>query len=215
MIGLSNHKTRRDLGTGMNLARRRRWFADAAGEGGATPPAPPPADPGAGDATPPGEETPQDFEAWFKAQAAPTQALINTRFERLEGALKSEREGRKGLEKQLKAAASKAEEGSELRQQLDALNVQLEQEGTRADFYEEGLKQGVADLRLAWLAYSADAGQYSRRGRIDWDALKTDHPSLFATQTVPRGNAGAGTGTQTPTRGMNEAIRAAAGRQVR
>lgn len=217
MIGLSETAPR----YGLRLTYRRRWYAPE-GDGGAAGTGAGQGDPGTatstnGDNTEANPATPPDFETWLNGQDATVKGLISTRFERLEGALKGEREGRKTLEKQLKTLSGKTEEGSELRQQLDKTLAELQTEGDRADFYEFGLKQGVSDLRLAWLAYSAEKDKYTRRGAIDWDALKADHPSLFAGPAAPRANAGAGTGTQTPgsTASMNDLIRAKAGRPTK
>lgn len=217
MIGTRNSA----LSYGLCLTYRRRWFSPegdgGAGDGGTGQGDPGNGTQGAGDNNDANNAPPPDFDAWLKTQDEPTQTLISGRFEKLEGALRGEREGRKTLEKQLKTLSGKTEEGSELRQQLDKALADFQAEGDRADFYEDSLKQGVSDLRLAWLAYSADKEKYTRRGQVDWDSLKADHPSLFAGPAAPRANAGAGTGTQTPggQASMNDLIRGKAGRPVK
>lgn len=160
------------------------------------------------------QDTPQSFDEWLKGQPEAITKLYEGHTDGLRSALQKERDNNKTLTKQLKDLGGKLEEGSEARKALDGITEKLEAEQGRADFYEEAVKQGVVDLKLAWLAIQADADELVRRGRVDFVALKEQHPNLFAQQQpASRGNAGAGAGQEPGgTKDMNNYIRQAAGR---
>jgi len=161
----------------------------------------------------PPADAPPTFDSWLEGQDDSVRGLISEHTHGLKSALESERDQRKAFEKQLRDAAAKVEAGSEARQRLDELSVQLDAQGRQADFYETAHAAGVTNLRLAWLAAQADEMQ-DRRGQVDMDKLKGAYPELFgATTRAPAGNAGAG--TQQPPKaaqGMNEFIRRSSGR---
>ena len=163
------------------------------------------------------EQTPVSFEKWLADQSEPIRKLYQEHTQGLRSALDTEREQRKGLERQLKDAASKLEQGSEARKALEEVSAQLEETTKRAEFYEAARAAGVNNFRLAWTAAKQDS-LYNRKGEVDLEALREAYPELFHPPTkeksaAPAGNAGAG--TQQPPKGatsMNDLIRRAAGR---
>ena len=156
---------------------------------------------------------PVSFEEWYKGLAPDQQEAVDTHIDGLKSALKSEREERRGMERQLRDLAKKAEEGSELRAQLDKLAADQATASAKATFYEQAHGANVKNLRLAWLAAS-DAGLIdARTGECDFGKLKDVAPELFATKTavtVNAGNGAAQNGVREPS--MNDFLRAAARR---
>ena len=155
---------------------------------------------------------PVSFEEWYKGLAPDQQEAVDTHIDGLKSALKGERDGRKALEKQLRDLAKSAEEGSELRQQLDRLATQQAAATAQATFYEAAHAANVKNLRLAWLAAN-DAGLVDKAGDVDFEKLKQVAPELFASKLMPTANAGNGagqTGARQPS--MNDFLRAASGR---
>lgn len=167
------------------------------------------------DPAPQGDQQPQNetFEAWLGQQPDDVRGRYEQHTSGLRSALESERETRRNLERQIRTAARQQEEGSTARQQLEQIAGQLSEQNHRADFYEEAHRNGVTDLRLAYLA-ARDAGLIDDRGRVDMNTLRTRYPHLFETRRVaPAGNAGNGTGVDPkPQSSMNTFIRRSAGR---
>lgn len=159
------------------------------------------------------EQAPANFEKWLAEQPEPIRKLYQEHTQGLRGALDSEREQRKGLERQLRDAASKLEQGSDARKTLDEVTAKLEEQTKRADFYAAAKDAGVNNLKLAWTAAKQD-NLYKRNGDVDLTALKEAYPELFHTEErkPPPGNAGAGTQKQPSGSTMNDLIRRAAGR---
>ena len=83
---------------------------------------------------------------------------------------------------------------AEARQRLETLQGELEEAQRRADFATEATGQGVANVRLAYLA-ATEFDTFDRRGNVQWDKLKEAAPELFRQPTPARGNAGNGTAT--------------------
>ena len=158
--------------------------------------------------------TPVSFEAWLGQQDETVKGLITSHTTGLKSALDSERESRKGLERQLREAAAKAEKGSEAQAQLTKLADDLGTATKRADFYEVASAAGCSNLKLAWLAVQQDADLMDSRGTVRVEALKAAYPELFKTGTpAPKGHAGSGAGQGgAPQKDMNAFIRSAAGR---
>lgn len=165
-------------------------------------------------------ETPKSFDEWLSAQDHSTQELIEQHTTGLRGSLQSERDARKKLEKDLKALAKGAEQGSDLHKKLEEMGTNLRDQNARADFYEEAHKKGVSNLKLAYYTAKID-GLLDEKGRVDWDDLKKEHPELFAAAhkaATPPGNPGNGTREGPPKQvlsgnaAVNAAIRHAAGR---
>lgn len=168
---------------------------------------------GQGAGQPDASATPASFDEWLKGQAEPIKALVTERFKQLETTVRATRTEREALNKQLRDATKKMEEGSEARRALEEVSSKLEGAEQRAAFYEDATRPeiGCNNPKLAWLA-AVEAGAIDGKGRINWDALKSQFPELFKPKVPP---ANAGTGTQTPLAGkstMNDWIRRAAGR---
>ena len=165
--------------------------------------------------TPAADAKPVSFEDWYKGLAPEQQEAVDTHIDGLKSALKSEREERKTVERQLREIAKRAEEGSDLRQQLDTLATEQATANAKATFYEQAHGAGVKNLRLAWLA-AADAGLVdAKSGECDFGRLKQAAPELFAPKLAAGNNAGNGagqTGVKEPS--MNDWLRAAAGRRA-
>ena len=155
---------------------------------------------------------PVTFEAVYGALTPQQQEVLDGHIDGLKSALKGERDGRKDLERQLRTLSKSAEEGSELRVQLDKLVSEQAAAAAQATFYEAAHAANVRNLRLAWLAAN-DAGLVDKSGDVDFEKLKQVAPELFVTKLLPQANAGSGAG-QTGARepNMNDFLRAAAGR---
>jgi exonuclease VII large subunit len=157
--------------------------------------------------------TPESFEAWLEGQDEQVKTLYQSHSEKLLNTVKSTRDERDEFKKQLKDLSKKAEAGSELKQQLDAMSAQLEKAERRASFLEEAAKPEIQcrNPRAAWLLAIAE-DLFDKKGLPDWAALKREAPELFGTPTA---NANAGRGTQNPPakqNDMNAFIRGKTGR---
>ncbi len=145
-------------------------------------------------------ETPLTYEAWLEAQPDDVKKLVEDNIKTLRSALQGERQQRRDLAKQLRDATTKLEEGSEVRKELERLGGQYEAAEARAAFYEDAIKPeiGCSNPRLAYVVAQQDE-LIDRRGRVNWDALKTTYPELFKTkQAASPGHAGSGTGNPPP-----------------
>lgn len=157
---------------------------------------------------------PVTFDTVYKALEPVQKGAIDGHITGLKSALADERNGRKELEKQLRALSKTAEEGSAIRAQLDKLAE--EQAGTtaRAMFFEAAHDAQVKNLRLAWLAAQEYGLVDAKTGEADFTKLRQMAPELFTVKPAPQGNAGNGakqTGVADG-RNMNDFIRAGAGR---
>ena len=165
--------------------------------------------------TPTGEAAqPVTFEAVYKALPEQQRGAIDAHIGGLKTALTDERNGRKELEKQLRALSKQAEEGSALKAELDKLASEQASTTAKAVFFEAAHEAQVKNLRLAWLA-AQDYGLIdAKTGDADFAKLRQMAPELFSVKPAPQGNAGNGakqTGV-TDGRNMNDWIRAASGR---
>jgi hypothetical protein len=154
--------------------------------------------------TPPDGETPT-FDEWYGGQEESVQGLITGHIDGLKASLQSERTAKKSLAKELRTLSKQVDEGSEAAKQLESISGKLETAETQARFYEEAAAAGCSDMRLAWLAASADD--------LSLDEVKAAHPHLFVQPRAASSNAG--NGAQAPpstARSMNDFIRQAAGR---
>jgi hypothetical protein len=153
-----------------------------------------------------------EFESWITGQPKEVAAMLDGHTAGLRSALESEREIRKGNEKNLRELAEKAEKGSESQKRLTEMADQIAEADKKADFYEEAHRAGVSNLKLAYIMASQDE-LFDKRGRVNFEAMKKDYPELFGREAGAAGNAGSGTGTRPPGKGdMNEFIRRSAGR---
>lgn len=155
------------------------------------------------------------YDALYDSLGEDQRALVDGHINGLKGALQSERDAKRDMAKQLRDASKQVEEGSAAQKQLQELATQVEQAERKAAFYEDAAGPSVncSNTRLAWIA-AQEIGAIDSRGRVNWDALRSDFPELFA-RTIPAGNAGTGTGGAQPAsaRDMNKYIRAASGRR--
>ena len=158
-------------------------------------------------------EKQQTFEGWYKALPADAQGLVDDHVDGLRSALNTERGERKSLEKRLKEIQKQADEGGDVKAQLQQISDEMSAATARATFFEAAHAADVKNLRLAWLAAN-DAGLVDKKsGAVDFAELRKVAPELFATKTLPPANAGAGarqSGVAKP--GMNDFLRAATGR---
>lgn len=180
--------------------------------------APPTQDPAQNGETP----APETWDEWLALQGDDDRTVIETLYNAqtagLKSALQKERDTNKDLTKQLKALSGKLEEGSEVRQQVEAMTGALEAAQSRADFFEMAASPeiGLVDAKAAWALMQADPDSYTHRGKPDFDALKEAHPHLFRqAPRTPQANAGSGAGQGASPQqfDMNDFIRAAAGRK--
>lgn len=156
------------------------------------------------------QQEPINFDSWLGSQDEKIKGLIDGHVTGLKSALENERNERKTLTKQIAELRGKAEKGSELEQQLNALTAQLDAQATKANFYESA-PADVANMRLAWMA--AQDGYINAKGQVDWSGLKTAFPELFRKIATPPANAGNGRGQQGNSQAnMNDFIRRASGR---
>jgi hypothetical protein len=152
------------------------------------------------------QKPPATYESFFEAQPAEVKTLIEEHTQGLKSALESERESRKGLEKQVRDLAGKAEKGSEAEAQLTKLADSLAEaerksaEGLaeaerRTAFYEAAHAAGISNLKLAYTVALQDE-MFDKRGAVNFEALRSSYPELFGGKpSTPPGNAGAGTGS--------------------
>jgi len=180
-----------------------------------------------------GGETPQSYQALYDSLPAEHRTLIDDEIGGLRSALSNERSGRKEdnttLKRQLKELQKQLEEGTEARVSLDGIigerdkvNEQLDLETERSEFFLDAHNSGVLNLKLAWLAVqeervNKESEMFDKKGRVDFDILKEQHPQLFAQEkptTTARTRAGSGHGSSEarPKRDMNFMIRRGAGR---
>lgn len=152
------------------------------------------------------------FDEWIAKQPETVKAAIDEHVNGLKSALDAERGQRKTLERQLRDVSKKADEGSDFQKQLLEVADKMAEADRKAEFYDAAHKAGVTDLALAYMA--ATVGEmFDRHGKVNFEELKTTHPALFGTVTIPKGNPGNGNNQQPAAQGMNEYIRRAAGRK--
>lgn len=160
-----------------------------------------------------GSAAPATFEEWLTGQGDDAKSLVTGHIGKLQSALNDERTQRRALAKQIDDLSKQAEQGSQLRGQLEALSRDFEGASRKAAFYESAPAE-VTNLRLAWLVAN-DAELIDKDGRTNWAKLREAAPELFKRVTPP---ANAGTGAkQTGVddgRSMNAYLRAASGRSV-
>lgn len=162
-----------------------------------------------------GSSSPQDWDGWLKTQSEDVRKLYDGHIDGLKSALNKERDARKDLSRQLKDLAGKAEQGSDLQNQLNKASADLEEANARADFFEEAATKGVKNPKLAFVVAKQD-GLIDGKGRVNWETLKEQYPELFTMAAKPpKGGAGDGTGRAPSAKpSMNSFLRAAAGRSI-
>lgn len=189
--------------------------AGGGGTGTQTSPAPKTGDDGKGGATQQ-PATPLTYDAWLEKQPDDVKALLDTNVKGLKSALDSERGTREKLERELRTMAKAAEAGSEAQKKLTEMADEMSETDRRADFYDSAHKAGVGNLKLAYTV-AVQEELFDSKGRVNFEAMKKDYPELFGatSRKIIKGNAGDGTEEEPPkTGGMNDFIRAGAGRKV-
>jgi hypothetical protein len=148
------------------------------------------------------------FETWIEEQPDDVRTMLDGHTGSLKSALTQERESRKGLEKQLRDLAKRAEAGSDAQKGLTEMADEMSKVSQRADFYEAAHVAGVTNLKLAYLAATQD-DLFGKNGQVDFAKMKTQFPELFQGTKPPLGHAGSGTTNQLPANksGMDEIIR--------
>lgn len=132
---------------------------------------------------------PESYETWLAGQPAEVKSLLDGHVGGLKSALQSERERNKGLEKNLREAASKAEKGSESEAQLTAMANQVQEASRKNAFYEGAISAGASNLKLAYMAAVSD-DLFKKDGSVDFEAMKKGYPELFG--KASSNNAGSG-----------------------
>jgi hypothetical protein len=157
-------------------------------------------------------ETPASFEAWMEKQDESTRALYENHINGLKTTVKTTRQERDDLAKQVREILPKAEKGSEFEKNLTETLLKLEATERRATFVEEAVKPGI-DCRnpKAAYAYAVTVDAFDKKGNPDWELLKREVPELFGRSSPP---AHGGSGTESPPQAndINSMIRRAAGR---
>lgn len=165
----------------------------------------------AGQANGQGGETPS-FEEFIAKQPDNIKGLFESHTKGLRSALESERETRKGFEKQIRELAAKAEKGSDAEKQLLTIGEQLSSVDRKATFYEEAHAAGVTNLKLAYVVASTDE-LFDKKGNVNFADMKTKYPELFGVRKAPKGDAAEGTEGQLSANSMNDVIRRMAGKK--
>jgi len=158
-------------------------------------------------------QVPETWDAFMEAQPEPVRELFTNHVSGLKSALVDERDQRKDFERQLRDVAKQLEDGSDAKAQLERLTNEYEEAERRIAFYESAPAE-LVNHKLGWLA-ATEMDAFDRRGNVNWDAVKDAYPELFRQpkQAPPPGDAGSGAGGSGPrTFDMNDAVRAAAGR---
>lgn len=160
-----------------------------------------------------GEAEKLTFDGWYKTLAADVQGLVDDHVDGLRSALNTERGERKTLEKRLKEIQKQADEGGDVKAQLQQLNDEMSAATARASFFEAAHAADVKNLRLAWLAANDAELVDKKTGAVDFGELRKAAPELFVTKVPPPANAGTGAQQSGVTKsGMNDFLRAATGR---
>lgn len=141
------------------------------------------------------QQAPQTYEEFIASLPDDHRTLIEANTTNLRNALKSERDAKSKLEKDLRSLSSQLEGNKDAQATVNKLADDVAAERQRADFYAEAHAEGVEDLELAYLA-AQRKGLIDGKGRVNWPELRKNHASLFRTEpepkTVVRGGAGNG-----------------------
>lgn len=165
---------------------------------------------GAGGEKPPTKSEPLVYKTWLDEQPKEVQTLLTENTTGLKSALDAERESRKGLEKDMRSLAEKAD--GDIKEALEGMAGKIESADQKTAFYEDAHAAGVTNIKLAYLAAKSD-DMFDRRGNVNFDTLQTEYPELFAGKAkIPKGGAGDGhDNSNAPAADFDAAIRKAAG----
>lgn len=165
--------------------------------------------PGAGDGA-------LTYDTWVDEQPENVRTMLEANTTGLKSALDSERDARKGVEKQLRDAAKKAEgDAKEHYTKLaDEMKIQTDAADQRADFFVDAQAAGIGNLKLAYTVAVQD-DFIDRKGRVNFEQMKKDYPELFgAKPRTPKGHGGSGNSPPVEGTDMNKILRKAAGKPI-
>lgn len=152
------------------------------------------------------------FEKWHDGQNDEVKGLIKGHVTGLKTSLATERDARTEAEKSVRDLADKAEKGSEAQAELTKLADNLAESNQKLEFYEQAHEAGITNIKLAFIV-AREEDLINKRGAVNFEKMKETYPQLFSKTRTPDGDAGDGTEEKPkPKAGMNEALRAAAGK---
>jgi len=174
---------------------------------------PPAQDPGGSGGTP-DKTDPLVYDDWIKEQPDEVKTLLEGNVSGLKSALKSERDLRADLERDLKDLTNTLE--GEPKAKAEELLGEYAKATEKVGFYDDALQAGVVNPALAYHIVVSEK-RIDRRGRVNFTELEADYPDLFTKKArrpnVPSG-AGEGGNAGTPQNEgdpLGNAIRKAAG----
>ena len=144
-------------------------------------------------------ETMVDFETWLQQQSEEVRAAYEQHVARLKGALRSERETRSQLEKQLKRILKGEEVPDSVRSQIEQATQQLRDLELRAEFISEAAKRQVLYPDLLFRAAKEQLqNTEDLNNDLLWERLRREYPALFRPAAATRSAEDAGARGETP-----------------
>jgi len=141
----------------------------------------------------------EDFETWLATQSEAVRAAYETHVGALKKALRSERDARAKLEKQLKKIVKGEEVPDPVKRQIEALTKQLDITSKRAEFIAAAAKRGARYPDL--LARAVDIEELDDTKIGDdafWQSLREEYDALFSPATAVQSSGGDGGAGETP-----------------
>jgi len=152
------------------------------------------------------------FDQWHEGLDDGAKELLKGHVSGLKTSLATEREARGEAETAVRDLAKKAEKGSEAQAELTKLADNLAESNQKLEFYEQAHEAGITNIKLAFIV-AREEDLINTRGVANFEKMKETYPQLFSKIRTPDGDAGDGTEEKPkPKAGMNEALRAAAGK---
>jgi|GEM_PF-2231478 len=123
---------------------------------------------------------PKSWQEYFDAQPEPIKKLYTEHHTNLQNSIKTTRDERDGIKKQLEDLLPKAEKGSELEKKLTKAIEDLDTETKKSNFFESGVKSeiGCTNLSLAFML-AKTKNLWKSDGSPDWEAIKKEFPEGF------------------------------------
>lgn len=140
------------------------------------------------------QSTFKTFEEALATLPREVQTLYDDHVKGLKSTVSATRQERDDLAKQLREAAKKAGDGSELQKKLTETVTQLEESNSRASFYEEAQSRECKNPKAAYAVMVAN-NLTTRQGLPDWEGIKKVAPELFG-EVIGDAHAGSGTNNQ-------------------
>ena len=152
------------------------------------------------------------FDQWHEGLDDGAKELLKGHVSGLKTSLATERDARSEAETSVRDLAKKAEKGSEAQAELTKLADTLAESNQQLEFYEQAHSAGITNMKLAYIVAQQD-DLINKRGVVNIEKLKENYPELFSKTLTPGADAGDGKEQKPkPKAGMNEALRAAAGK---